>query len=596
MKYNNHFLLSLMTLSVVITLTGCGMTENLMTHDRSADLGREDYRRQMAARPLPELTNDSIPELQSFISTPRQLKPEMPLVSVSVNQTVSLRDLLFELSDQAEIDLELDPQIRGSIIFTARARPFDEVIDRITNMAGLRYKFKNNLLRIELDRPYLKTYTVSYVSFIRSMQSEISVDVSVVSGDEAEVGSSATLSTEAESDFWSELDSNLEQILTSSDNFTSLVTTSDPIAMARAPVIPVTIDGTTPPPPGPPVLEVRFPSSSQDPIDPNVPSAFSINKQSGMISVYSSARQHKEVRDYLTELRKISTAQVLIEARILEVGLTDEFATGIQWNNFSEINFTGLATAALGFSRPALLPASATTNAFTLALKPGSDINVVVSAMSRFGTVRALSSPRLTVLNNQSAMLSVVENRIFFDLDVSTETDADTGDTTVDVSSEVQSVPEGIMLTVIPSINLDTGEITLALRPTITRVTGTVDDPGLTIALLANPANAALIGQVTSPVPELAVQEIDSIVKMQSGQVIVMGGLMQDRNDVEEIGVPVLSEIPLFGNLFKSHTDKIVKSELVIFIKATVVLGSTVDDTDRDLYNNFSFDARPLRM
>jgi general secretion pathway protein D len=360
--------------------------------------------------------------------------------------------------------------------------------------------------------------------------------------------------------------------------------------------LPVSDDGTIPPPPGPPVLEVQFPISGQDPVEPNVPSAFSINKQAGLVSVFSSARQHKKVHQYMTKLRRISTAQVLIEAKILEVALTDEFASGIEWNKVGGLNLTGLARASITAPRPVLDPDSL-GNVFSLTLEPTSNIDAVVSAISRFGTVRALSSPRITVLNNQSAMLSVVENKTFFELKVKTQTDAVTGNRTVDVNSKVRSVPEGIMVTVMPAINLDAGEISLALRPTITRITGSVDDPSIALALLsADPANAAILNDVKSTVPQLAVQEIDSIIKMQTGQVMVMGGLMQDRNDSEEVGIPVLSEVPLLGNLFKSHKDKTTKSELVIFIKATIVPGNTVNDTDKDLYNTFGHDRRPVRM
>jgi type II secretory pathway component GspD/PulD (secretin) len=92
------------------------------------------------------------------------------------------------------------------------------------------------------------------------------------------------------------------------------------------------------------------------------------------------------------------------------------------------------------------------------------------------------------------------------------------------------------------------------------------------------------------------VQEMDSVIKMNSGQAIVMGGLMQDRNDSTEVGVPVMSEIPVVGALFKNHGDALRKSELVVFLKATIVSGDNTDDTDKDIYNTFSGDRHPLKL
>ena len=217
-----------------------------------------------------------------------------------------------------------------------------------------------------------------------------------------------------------------------------------------------------------------------------------------------------------------------------------------------------------------------------------------------FGTVRALSSPRLTVLNHQPAVLNVVENRVFFEFDVEIERAENAGDDdTIEVDTEIRSVPEGLVISVLPSIDVETGMITMALRPTISTVVDTVEDPTPQLAVLVSgldAASAALLDDLSNAVPELAVQEIDSLVKMQSGQVIVMGGLMRDRNEVDETGVPLLSDVPVVGNLFKNKADRINKTELVIFLKATLIPGSNLHDTDRQLYNKFSQDTRPFRM
>ena len=317
--------------------------------------------------------NPAIPKPQPYVSSPMELEDPMPLVSISVNQTVPLRDLLFELADQAGFDIEMDPQIQGSIILTARNRPFDEVIDRIADMAGLRYKLEDGLLRVQLDRPYHRNYKLDYVNVVRALDSSISLDVSVVSGDGADVGSAASIETASEADFWTELSTNLEQILTSSDNFVSLATLSNPQVQSVPPTLPLQYDQQgNPVVSGTPVLNVQFPAGESEPALPNVPATFSMNRQSGMISVYASHRQHNEIKEYLDKLKASITSQVLIEAKILEVSLTDEYAAGINWGSITDtVDLTGWANFDADFGIPSLNPTVSAGDAFTLTLEPG---------------------------------------------------------------------------------------------------------------------------------------------------------------------------------------------------------------------------------
>lgn len=711
MQRLGRFLFSVSLAAVVaVSLGSCSAARNQVALDRSGDFEREDYRKMLAPRALPQEAQAPIPELESLVAMPEELKANMPIISISVNQTVPLRDVMFELADQAGIDIELDPQIRGSIIFTARQRPFDEVIARICDMAGLNWYFDHDVLRVEIDRPYIKTYKVDYLNLVRKLKSGISTDISVVTGEGADVGSKASVETTVESDFWTDIESNIEQILASTDTYVSLATLADPQAQPRAAAIPQPMPATpgapvpqasgvppaasvgvpapiqqSPPPSnqqgipprsgdagsnkmnaitpaagdevqmaqladtamagqvagqmgaatmgtdaqavnnannfsgangnipqgsinaaanpaasfvaGPPTLNIQIPTTPSDPPVPNPPATFSLSKQSGLITIFANDRQQKQVAKYLERVRRNMTSQVLIEAKILQVVLTDEYAAGINWNEIDGVNITGLVNLTGSFDRPALVP-NASGSTFGGVLQAGRDLNVAVDALSRFGTIRALASPRVTVLNSQAAVLNMARNNVFFDLKAEVNTDSDTNISTVSVDSKAKSVPEGVMLNVLPMINLESGEISMSVRPTITRIEGTVSDPAiaLTLATANVPDLAGLLAEVDNPIPELAVQEIDSLIKMQSGQVMVLGGLMQDRSTVEEVGVPLLGDIPMLGNLFKNHADKIEKSELVIFIKATIIPGSSVENMDRELYNGFSKDRRPFKM
>lgn len=598
--------LSLLIISTFF-LGACDLSKNYTKPDRAADKEIQDFRDGLAER-LPEDKEEkakvsSIPELQPYIAmTPPDMKT-MPLVSISVNQSVPLRDILYELAEQAGYDIELDPNIRGSIIFTARNKPFDVVVKRISSIAGLRYKFEDSFLRVEVDRPYLKTYKVDYLSFVRTNQGSVNTSVSVVSeeGSGASAGSNYSSSSENTSDFWGELEVNLSQILNGSD-VTSLKTRRDPRITAAqrnpevAPVSPTQGEGGVQVQPPDAVLNVEtlpVDSAEEGEDGDAVPTTFSINKQAGMITVYGSERVHKEVTYYLNELRKAVTSQVLVEAKIFEVSLFDEFSNGVQWTAFSgEFGFSFLDVAAPfalqepGTAIGGLIPATSNT-AFEYT---GNDFRAFVEALSRFGTVRALASPRLTVLNNQSAILNVATNRVFFEIDLEQQDGTDDNPPTTEIDAEIKSVPEGVLINVQPSVNAKDRTISMLVRPTITRIVGSVPDPSVAFF-------SGLTG-VVSEIPEVNIQEIDTVIKVNSGQPVVMGGLLQDSSESRQESIPVLGELPFVGSAFRKHSDSISKTELIIFLRATIVDNGndTIHSTDRDLYKMFSGDRRPFDL
>jgi len=590
-----------------VLLTGCDLGRNHLKIDRSANMEFQDFRDALAPRiagDVGELSVDGgIPSFQSYIADPSgDLKP-MPLVSVSINQTIPLRDMLFELAREAEYDIQLDPRITGSIIFTAREKPFDTIIDLVADMAGLRYTFKDDLLRIELDTPYSKIYKINYLNYIRRNSGSIRNDVSVVSGEGTNTGSSFEAASESMADFWGELEQNMTQLLGTVMLSGIMKTQNDPqitaVAQNQAPVVPVIAESEE----GELVIEVQPPQAvlqvqslptesggtgQQSGTGPEVQqSGFFLNKQAGIIWVFSTEKQHKKVAEYLKVLKRSVTAQVLIEAKILEVSLTDEYAAGIDWTLLEKAsNSLSLSFDITGAIKPSFDPATAAT--FKLGYT-SSNLTAMLEAISRFGTVRALASPRLTVLNNQSAVLNVATNLVYFEIDIDVTTDPQTGTQTT-IDSEIRNIPEGVLINVQPSIDLDTRTISLAIRPTITRRITSIKDPSVDFIA------AQFDIDIESLVPVVNVQEVDSVVRMASGEAIIMGGLMQDRTTSEQQGIPILSEIPLFGGLFRTQNDKISKTELVIFLKATILDGSNIDEMDRDLYKMFSHDRHPLDL
>lgn len=583
-----------LALALCLSLVSCQLAENTFNYDRPGEHERQDYRDAFA--PIPTPSNESLPtpDFQAVVSTPDDLKLPSPLVTVSVNQSVGLRDLLYQLAEQAEVDLEMDPQIRGSLIFTARERPFDQVVDRIAAMAGLRYKFENNVLRVELDRPYVKNYNVGFLNVERKGDTSITTKSS---------SSGSTATNKVEADLWKELNDGLEQILAASDTYISLATLSDPVATVDNPLPPppVNPDPNAPPPPPPlpgsdavapippakaPNVKITTPSAA--PLVPSPPSTFSISKQTGITSVFASERQHKLVKKFIEDYQRRLSTQVLIEAKVLQVDLNDEFSSGIDWGS---INLTGLAKVNGSFTFPGV---TSTASTFGITFEPGSDFTTAIQAIQTFGTVRTLSSPRVAVLNNQPAVVNVTKDNVYFNFSATTTPSTTVGVApTVSLTSEQKNAPEGVVLVVTPVANAETGEITLTVRPTISKVINNRPDPTLALQL-AIAGVPAPPGLPTPTIPELTVQEIDSMLNMQSGQMMALGGLMKDENRVQQDGIPVIADVPVVGRLFKTHKDIIAKSEIVVLVRAVIVTGAdTVDAMDKKLYRNFSLDRHP---
>lgn len=219
-------------------------------------------------------------------------------------------------------------------------------------------------------------------------------------------------------------------------------------------------------------------------------------------------------------------------------------------------------------------------------------ITGLLSVLNQFGTVRALSNPRLTVMNNNPAVLKVARNKVYFKLN-QTRDYLHTGNRErTYYSSDVKTVPIGLMMYVHPTIAKN-GRIIMTLRPTISQIVQEVADPAVGIA-----SNAAL----QSLVPEVQVRELDTILSMNSGEIVVVGGLMEERSANQQDGVPVAEDVPLLGGLFKGKSHDRSVTELVIFMRATVIeseyeadiSNDTVDSADRNLYQNHITDPRPI--
>jgi len=302
-----------------------------------------------------------------------------------------------------------------------------------------------------------------------------------------------------------------------------------------------------------------------------------VNAQTGVIVIRAMPQQLRDVEDYLNTIQAIAQRQVIIEAKIIEVQLSEGFQAGINWVSVAQ-NSSGdtytvgqlappggfpVSPDTLGGAPVTVSPGTATTGfinstlggAFTMAFDIG-DFNSFIELLESQGDTRVLSSPRVSTLNNQKAVIKAGTDE-FFVTDIASNTVTGTSSAT---SRNVQLTPffSGIALDVTPQISAS-GEIILHIHPTVSEVTD--QEKVVTVSGESD----------TLPLAFSEIRESDSIVKARSGQIIVIGGLMRNSKRSEGFSTPGLSRIPGIGKLFQSSREIEQKTELVILLKPIVV-------------------------
>ncbi len=288
-----------------------------------------------------------------------------------------------------------------------------------------------------------------------------------------------------------------------------------------------------------------------------------VSPQTGIVLVKARPIIQRQIGEYLGVAQANLSRQVMLEAKILEVNLSEGFQSGIDW---SKVHLNGAGnTIALGQLGQVLdVPAEANpiNGVFNLLYRTdeadSDPFSATINLLEQQGNVQVLSSPRISTINNQKAVIKV-GNDEFYVTDISTTTTSGISSTT---TPDVTLTPffSGIALDVMPQISAN-GDIVLHIHPSVSEVKDQtkrieIGDQNLTLPLALS-----------------SIRESDSIVKLKSGQVVVVGGLMQNRMEDTDSGVPVLSSIPVIGNLFKQQRERLVKSELVLLLKATVIKG-----------------------
>lgn len=488
------------------------------------------------------------PVTQLPLPPPPVQAPRQETYSVVVTD-VPVRDVLFALARDAHLNVDIRGDIQGNVTMNAINQTLPQILDRISRQVSLRYQLQSGSLEIAPDVPFWRNYRIDYVNLNRGSEGEVSVATQVATtgrsgaGDQDSGGSSeegslsrTIVRSAAANDFWGMVTGNIRQILTGRG---------------------------------------AAGDAAGDAMDPVV-----TNPTAGVISVLASQARHAEVQKFVDDVSTSSKRQVLIEVTVVEVSLSDEYQAGVDWARVSSQSGAGKDGASyisemLG-TNLALPPVfTMTYNNFDA---DGSGFSAAVKLLQQFGDTKVLSSPRIMALNNQTALLKVVDERVYFELE--SETVESTGPGIAPrtiVTSEIRTVPVGFIMSVTPQIN-GNGNVSLNVRPTITRIVGFALDPAPQLIALQNGDTGPDIA-IQNLVPEIHVNEIESLLEVADGQTVVIGGLMTDESSKNSDEVPLLGRLPGIGQLFKYRDDTVRKTELVMFLRPTVIRGAGVGDT-----------------
>ena len=493
--------------------------------------------------------------------------------SVVVNN-VRVPELLFALARDAKLNVDIHPGIAGTVTLNAIDQTLPQLLNRISKQVDMRWELDGPNLVVMPDSPFLRVYKIDYVNMERSSTGTVAVS-GQISGTPSTGGaggsagggaagggtggntSTVTVRNSTTNKFWDTLVDNIGDILRETDK----ILPTGAAAAVPPPQAAVTGGGGGAGAPG-----AAAPATG--PVAPNVSyrEAASViaNREAGVLSIRATSRQHEKIQEFLDQVLVNARRQVLIEATIVEVRLSNAYNQGIDWG----ILRSGLAGFNIQQQATGVVTAQPPGSMFTLNYT-SANFTATIKLLETFGNVRVLSSPRVSVINNQTAILKVVDNRVYFTISAQTSQNQTNALTTFTTTPNV--VPVGLVMNVTPNIN-DSDSVLFNVKPTVSRIIGFVNDP--------NPVLAA--ANVVSRIPEIQTREIESVMKVSSGQIAVMGGLIQDEANTNEDFVPWVNRIPVIGNIFGNRTLTSQKSELVIFLRPLVIRDASVDGDFRD--------------
>lgn len=588
----------MLSMSVVLGVSACAHKSKVQPSK-----GHIDEKNASAANEPAKLAgNIPKPVTDNVYLPPPKPKAKEPIYSIVVYDT-PVKEVLFAIARDSKLNIDIHPSIQGRVTLNAVDQTLPAILERISKQVDLTYKVQGNVLTITPDQPALRTYKIDYVNMTRDTTGFIGAAAEISStGQSATTGAGGTSSTtsttgngannssrtavnsESKNRFWETLEKNIKDILAETDKEIVITRLGNPKEANKQ------------------SDKVAAEAASQQDKAQNLQQEYTefktlyaatviVNREAGIINVRATSKQHERVQEFLDKVMASVKRQVLIEATIVEVRLSDSFQAGIDWSrlNNSATNSGFQFRQQLGAQTNSISGTgnnfSTSANAFGVVPNAGfvagylnpisriGNIAASINLLEQFGTTKVLSSPKLMVLNNQTAVLKVVDNIVYFTVQSQQSQGSVGGGILSTVTTTANTVPVGVVMTVTPQIN-DGGNVNINVRPTVSRVLGYKSDPNPNL-------------KIESLVPEIQVREMESMLQILSGNTAVLGGLMQDDILTNDDRVPGLSKVPGIGKVFTGKNDANRKTELVIFLRPTVIANASLESDELANYKQY---------
>ena len=481
------------------------------------------------------------------VATPRAI-PEPYRFDLAVNHAPAAQ-VFMQIGSGTSYNMLVSPDVSGHVSITLKNTTVTEALESMRELFGYDFRITGNRIFVYPNTVQTKLYRINYLPGRRQGASDIRVTSSSITltgtgtGNGSSTGGGNTTTTPgtgqrpddathvrttSDADFWSEVSASL-QAMVGSEGGRSVV----------------------------------------------------LNPASGVIVVRATSVELRQVDQYLRAIQVSIERQVMIEAKIIEVSLSKEAQTGINWGAFGRILGDKLGVA-LGVAAPGTVlqtvgalvadgaivkPAESLTTTgqgrgfYGLALQ-SNNFAALLNFLETQGDVSVLSSPRIATLNNQKAVLKVGTDELY--VTGVTTTTTSSGDSSVSSPTlNLQPFFSGIALDVTPQVD-DQGNVMLHVHPSISRV-----------AEQNKNIDLGDLGQFRLPLASSAISEIDSLVRVRDGEIVAIGGLMKQESRADRSGVQGLQDVPGVGALFRQTSDLNSKRELVILLKPTVIRDDT---------------------
>ena len=474
----------------------------------------------------PPLPHDVMQEL----ITPEQVRPMSHVSPVRFSiaaDRVEAGSFFASLVEGTPYSVAIHPELTGEISLNLQQVTLEEAIDVVEAIYGFDIQRSGNILQVFPSKIRTETFAIDYLMLSRMGSSRTTINSSsLVDGDQQ--NSNNQMSQQSLSSSSGNNGSNDSGM---TNNTGTLIRTESELDFWK-----------------------ELETSIRLMVGPGEGKAVITSPQSGLLTVRAMPNELSQIKSFVSRLQNRVQRQVLLEAKILEVRLSDGYQQGINWN--------ALANGTAGFSGGVTsLPVAGNSisnvigGVFSVAYK-SNDFTAVIDLLKTQGNVNVLSSPRISASNNQKAVIKVGTDE-YFVTNVSTTTVTGTATST---TPEVELTPffEGIALDVTPQID-DLGGVLLHVHPSVTDI----KEQTKVIAIFEQ--------SLALPMARSDIRETDTIVRAQSGDVVVIGGLMSTVRQQVNSKVPILGDLPLIGGLFTNISESEEKSELVIMLRPTIV-------------------------